>query len=107
MVAHYECPYLNSPVELTDEREQHIRRFHPEVLTPGRNLIGNTLRAPELIRRDLNDPAATRLFSRWYDQVRGGRHVVVGVVTEPGRAWIVTAFTAEWIEERDIEWTRS
>ena len=107
MARWFECPYLGGRVELTDEREAHIRDYHPEALTPGRDLIGRTLRDPDLIRRDQRDPANTRLISRWYDQVRGGRHVVVSVVREPGRDWVVTAFTAEWVEERDIEWTRS
>jgi len=107
MAVSYDCPYLGASVELTDERERHIRQYHPEVLTQGRNLIGLTLSQPDLIRRDLRDPASTRLFSRWYDQVRGGRHVIVSVVSESERNWVVTAFTAGYVEERDIEWTRS
>jgi hypothetical protein len=87
--------------------ERHIRQYHPEVLTQGRNLIDLTLSQPDLIRRDLRDPASTGLFSRWYDQVRGGRHVIVSVVSETERNWVVTAFTAGYVEERDIEWTRS
>jgi hypothetical protein len=107
MGAYFECPYLGVRIELTDEREDHIRQYHPEVHTRGRNLIGRTLSDPDLVRRDLRDPAHTRLFSRWYDQVRGGRHVIVSVVSEVGRNWIVTAFTVESVEERDIEWIRN
>ena len=107
MPAYFECPHLGAQVELTDERERHIRRLHPEVLTPGRNLIARTLSDPDLIRLDLREPASTWLFSCWYDQVRGGRHVIVGVVSEAGRHWVVTAFTAREVEERDIEWQRN
>ena len=107
MAASYDCPYLGASVELTDERERHIRQYHPEVLAQGRNLTGLTLSQPDHIRRALRDPASTRLFSRWYDQVRGGRHVIVSVVSESERNWVVTAFTAGYVEERDIEWTRS
>jgi hypothetical protein len=107
MATYFACPHLGSDVELTDEREAHIRRHHPEVLTSGRDLIAQTLSDPDLIRRDLRDPATTMLFSRRYDQVRGGRHVIVNVVSQPGRDWVVTAFTGQKVEERDIEWTRS
>jgi hypothetical protein len=103
----FACPYLGGDVELTDEREAHIRRLHPEVLTAGRRLIARTLGDPHLVRRDLREPAGTRLFSGWYDQVQGGRHVIVSVVSEAGRHWIVTAFTARRVEERDIEWQRN
>ena len=107
MAIYFLCPYFGTRVELTDERGEHIRRYHPEVLTAGRNLIRQTLNDPDLVRRDLRDPSTTRLFSRWYDRVRGGRHVIVSVVSEPSRHWVVTAFTAQEVEERDVEWTRS
>jgi hypothetical protein len=104
---YFDCPHLGAQVELTDEREQHIRSLHPEVLTAGRDIIGRTLADPDLVRRDMRDPDNTRLFSRWYDDVRGGRQAIIAVVSEPGRHWIATAFTAREVEERDIEWTRS
>jgi hypothetical protein len=106
MPAYFYCPYLDAQIQLTDEREGHIRRLHPEVLTPGRNLIAGALSDPDLIRRDLREPASTLLFPRWHDQLRGGRHVIVSVVSEVDRHWIVTAFSAQWVEERDIEWER-
>jgi len=51
-----------------------------------------------------------RLFTRWFDAVRGGKHVVVVVVTDVAashRHWIVTAYMARKLTEGDIEWTKS
>jgi hypothetical protein len=51
--------------------------------------------------------ANARLFARWYDDVRAGKHVVVVVVSDigpPQRHWIVTAYIARKLTEGDIEW---
>ncbi len=37
------CPYLESNVELTDEREQHIAARHPDLLPEYRHTIATTL----------------------------------------------------------------
>lgn len=110
MARFFDCPYLGAQVELTDEREAHIRRLHPEVLTPARNLLADTMAEPDSVRRDYDDPDRTRHFSRWYDDLRGGRHLVVVVVTDevPARRhWIVTVYASVEFEERDILWERS
>ena len=51
-----------------------------------------------------------RLFSRWYNDLRNGRHVVVVVVSEGGvtaRHWVVTAYIAGSLGEGEVEWQRS
>jgi hypothetical protein len=51
-----------------------------------------------------------RLFSKWYTDLRNGRHVVVVVVGEGGttaRHWIVTAYTARTLGEGEVAWQRS
>jgi len=83
----FQCPWLRGDVELTQEREQHIQERHPDV------------------RAD-----AARLFSRWYTDVRSGRHVVVVVLSEPSlsaRNWIVTAYSTRSLAVGEIEWRRS
>ena len=99
-------------MELTDEREAHIRLEHPELLANGFDLMSWTLADPDVIREDV-DSADTLLFSRWYDvptHRRGGRHAVVAVVIDAGaspRTWIVTAYVARRVPERDVIWRRS
>jgi hypothetical protein len=44
-----------------------------------------------------------------FDSVRGGKHVVVVVVSEsvPGaRHWIITAYIARRLAQGEIEWKR-
>lgn len=51
-----------------------------------------------------------RLFSKWYHDLRDGRHVVVVVVSEGGataRHWIITAYIARSLGEGEVEWQRS
>ena len=40
------CPYLNAAVELTDEREAHIKEKHPELLSQHRDHLIHTLADP-------------------------------------------------------------
>jgi hypothetical protein len=93
MVTRFPCPYLHGEVELTEEREGHIEAHHPDLLPEHRARLADTLIDPDEVRLDAR-AANTYLFSRWFDTVRGGKHVVVVVVTDStaaGRDWIVTA----------------
>lgn len=68
-----------------------------------------TLREPDQVRRSVRF-ANARLFSRWFDDVRDGKHVVVVVVSDaaPGkRHWVVTAYMARRLAEGEVEWERS
>jgi hypothetical protein len=105
----FPCPWLDADVELTDERELHIRDRHPELLPAHRTALAEVLAAPEVIRKSSRSPSA-RLFSRWYTDVRQGRHVVVVVLsehTDPARHWIVTAYMTRRLAAGETEWLRS
>lgn len=108
-MARFPCPYLQGEVELTEEREQHIAERHPDVLPEYREHIAETLADPDQVRRSVRFGHA-RLFARWCESVRGGKHVVVVVVTDatPGeRHWVVTAYLARKLAEGEREWQRS
>lgn len=103
------CPYLGEAVELTEEREAHIAENHPDLLPEHQDKIAGTLAEPGQIRRSKRF-AGARLFSRWYADVRGGKHVVVVVVGEEGeqaRYWIITAYITRRLAQGDVEWTRN
>ena len=105
----FPCPYLGSAVELSDERERHIQDHHPDLLPAYPDRIGTTLADPDQIRRSKRFGNA-RLFSKWYDHIVSGKHVVVVVVSEAPpreRNWIVTAYITSKIPEGDSEWERS
>ena len=105
----FPCPYLNGEVELTERREHHITYRHPDLLPEHRSRIAETLADPDLVRRSPRSGKA-RLFSRWYTDLRGDKHVVVVVVSDPGalgRHWIITACIARRLAKGVVEWTRS
>ena len=109
MTTRLPCPYLHGEVELTAEREQHIAEKHPDPLPEHQGLIGETLADPDGVYRSRRS-GDTRRFARWYDTIRGGKHVVVVVITQgppPHRRWIVTAYIARRLPTGVVEWTRS
>jgi hypothetical protein len=109
VVTHFPCPYLQTEVELTEERERHIAERHPDLLLAHRTCIADTLAEPDQVRRSARLRNA-RLFTRWFDTMCGGKHVVVVVVTDVAasrRHWVVTAYMARQRTEGDIEWTKS
>lgn len=107
-MARFPCPYLNADVEWTEERERHIAERHPDLLPEHRDRIAETLANPDSVLRDADYPN-TRLFCRWFDNLMGGKHVVVAVVSAelPNlRHWIVTAFISRKPPKGDLEWKR-
>ena len=108
MIRSFPCPYLDAEVEWTEERERHIADRHPELLPEHRPRIAETLAGPDRVHRSARFGNA-RLFSRWYSDLRGGKYVVVAVVSEPARAgrhWIITAYIARRLAEGEAEWKR-
>jgi hypothetical protein len=104
----FRCPYLGVEVHLTEERERHIGESHPDLLPEHRDRLAETLADPDQVRHSARFGQA-RLFSRWFDTLKGGKHVVVVVVTQSGsakRCWIVTAYLARKLAGGVIEWTR-
>ncbi len=104
----FPCPYLKGEVELTEEREQHIAQRHPDLLPEHRERIAQTLADPDQVRRSVRFGSA-RLFSRWYTDLRGGKHVVVVTVSEldaAQRHWIITAYMARRLAQGEVEWSR-
>ena len=93
-------PHLNANVELSDERERHIAQGHPDLLPEFRSLLFEVLQLPDRARISSRYPNAT-LFSRYFPNVRGGKHIIVVVVSEPSinRHWIVTAYLSRQLSE--------
>ena len=107
-MARIDCPYIGGEVELTDERAQHIAENHPDLLPVHRDLVDATLALPDLVRRSSRFGKA-RLFSRWFAELRGGKHIVVVVVSDAppnSRHWIITAYLARSLTGGTVEWQR-
>jgi len=107
-MSRFACPYLKGEVELTEERERHIAERHPDLLPEHRQRVREVLADPDQVRRSIRFGGA-RLFSRWFADVRRGRHVVVVVVSELARErhWIVTAYITRKLAQGEVEWRRS
>ena len=104
----FACPYLQAEVHLSRGREAHMTERHPDLLPEYRDCVRATLADPDQVRRSRRMGTA-RLFSRWHSELRGGKHVVVVVISEGdnGRHWIITAYTARKLVEGEIEWARN
>jgi len=105
----FTCPYLSGEVELTDERKRHIAENHPDLLPEHWERIADTLADPDQIRCSTRFSNA-RLLTRWFDTVRGGKYIVVVVVTETwpvDRHWMITAYIARKLAGGEVEWERS
>jgi hypothetical protein len=102
------CPRLRVDIELTPERERHIADRHPDLLPTHRAKLTEVVADPDLIRRSTRS-ATARLLSRWYSDIRRGRHIVVVVerTTTPERYWVVTAYITRRLAAGEIEWQRS
>ena len=75
-----------------------------------RQCIPDTLMLPDEVRRSSRIGNA-RLLSRWFEWLRGGKYVVVVVVSNlvpVERHWIVTAYMANrLVGGGDLEWKRT
>jgi hypothetical protein len=103
------CPYLSSDVELSAERENHITVSHPDLLPEFREYLIRTLHDPDQVRLSARFKKA-RLFTRWFDSVRGGKYIVVVIISENNpvnRHWVVTAYIARRLSGGDIEWSKN
>ena len=108
-MAFFPCPYLHGQVELTEARERHIREHHPDLLPAHRQRIMDTVLDPDQVRRS-SRMRNVRMFTHWFDDLKGGKNVVVVVVSGPaahGRHWIITAYIARKLAEGEIEWAKS
>ena len=103
------CQYLETEVELTAERERHIRRRHPNVRPTD---IADALATPDLVVRRPWLPEETLLVRRIDDQTVATHIVVVVLRDEPRsedrpRHWVVTAYLEDGVPGGIVEWQRS
>jgi hypothetical protein len=113
----FECPYLGTTVELTNERERHIRRRHPPFWLAYSSRIASVIADPDMV---LSAPfeGDEIVFVRWDEELDGGPYALVVVLTDREyrtavrpesarlRFWIVTVYPAEVISDWNIEWEK-
>ena len=105
-MAFFSCPYLGRLVELNEEREQHIRVRHPELLPERPHLIASTLAAPDRILRRETASGVSLPFCRWYNDL--SKYVIVVVVSDSVSSnWIVTAYVANRLPKGETVWQQN
>lgn len=102
----FSCPYLEGEVELTEEREQHIATTHPDLLPEYLPQVEETLVDPDQVRRSTRMEDAL-LFSKRFEEIKGGKYIVVVVVTEQARRWIITAYLARKLTGGILAWPKT
>lgn len=104
----FPCSFLQGEVELTQEREMHIAEHHPDLAPDCGRIIKETLADPDDVRSSIRMVSA-KMFTRWFADVKGGKHAVVVVVSDPApacRHWVVTAYIARRLAGGEVLWTR-
>jgi hypothetical protein len=104
----FQCPYLSNVVELTDERKKHIAENHPDLFPQYEDRIPEVLSDPDQVRISERFKKA-QLFSKWFDNILGGKYIVLVVISEDwpvGRHWIITAYMTRRLSGGQIEWQK-
>jgi hypothetical protein len=72
------------------------------------DLLARTLADPDLVRRSTRS-GHSRLVSRWFPELLGGKHIVAVVMTDAtsGRLWLVTAYISGKLVPGVTEWQKS
>ena len=95
-------------MNLTDERKKHIADNHPDLLPRYEEQIREALNNPDQIRISERFKNA-HLFSKWFDNILGGKYIVAVVVSEEwpeDRHWIITAYITRRLSGGKSVWKK-
>ena len=99
------CPYFDEKVALTEERVEHIRKQHPDLLPEHRKFIDEVIQKPDSIRRSKR-MINGYLFTKWCAEVQNGKHITVVIVSEASRKWVITSYISRKLPQGDVIWTK-
>ena len=80
---------IGKSIELTTERQQHICRYHSD-LVPFLDRLSEVLIGPDGIRRTFDDPQVL-LFYKFYPDILNGKYIVIAAKVN-ARSFILTAY---------------
>jgi len=96
---------FSRPVELTEERWHHIITEHPEVLEH-RERIPTVLSDPDYVKRSRRDEHVI-LHYRYFEQILGGKYLLVVVKKEPDRSFVLTGYVTRSVMRGETLWEKS
>ena len=94
---------------MSDQREQHVAEAHPDFLPEELERLADPLANPDQALRSLRASSAQPV-AHWYNNLLGGRYVVVVVMGDLAptvRHWAITAYIARRLTGGSIEWRRN
>lgn len=105
MPEHHPCPYFEGAVvEVTDERYAHVLARHEDFAPRYWHKVEETLSGPDEVRRNADSPDVF-LFFHWHYDI--DKYVMVAVVSDPGRHWLITAFMTSDNPWGELVWAPS
>lgn len=99
----YFCSFLNSDVDLTEERETHIHEYHPDMV-PFMDRIQEVLLNCDLIYESNRDSNVI-LFYRFFNDIFDGKFIVVAVKRDI-RNFILTTYLTDVIKAGVMLWKK-
>ena len=103
--ARFYAPYFNTEVVLTSERRRHILWRHSDLGTAQQvdRIILETVITPAIIQKSRRGKYGL-VFIKWHPQLHNGKFLLVVVIDDPDRKWIITAYSSHEIPEGEIIW---
>ena len=106
----FACPYLGADVELTEERERHIRQRHADMRPMLVEDVGAALTDPDVVAEQEYDGTTLALIRVDPEVAFPFLVVVVAEEALPDgtiRYWIVTAYRAVALSEWLVLWEKT
>lgn len=95
---------FSEPVELTEERWQHIVTEHPEV-REHQEKIPTVLADPEHVKRSKRDEQVM-LYYRYFDTILDGKYLLVVVKKGAARSFVLTAYLTNSVRKGETVWEK-
>lgn len=96
---------FSQPVELTEERWQHIVIEHPEVIDH-KEKIPIVLADPDYVKRSKRDEHVI-LYYRYFADIFDGKYLLVAVKKDLLRSFVVTGYVTRSVMQGETLWERS
>lgn len=90
---------------MTSERRSHILSRHSDLGSSEEleTMILETLRTPSIIQTSSTDKHGI-VFVKWHPELHNGTFLLVVVIDDPERKWIITAYSSHEVPEGEILW---
>jgi hypothetical protein len=98
-------PFFKTNVILTSERRRHILFRHEDLGSSDvlETMILETLRAPSIVQTSTTDKHGI-VFAKWHPELHNGKFLLVVVIDNPERKWIITAYSSHEVPKGEILW---